>query len=40
VPAPNRALRRTWTATSWPLAALLLICVVATEFVYPLLFQS
>src|SRR5712671_183066 len=34
------ALRRTWTATSWPLAALVPLCLVATEFVYPLLFQS
>src|SRR6267143_284472 len=34
------ALRRTWTATRWPLAGLLPLCLVATEFVYPLLFQS
>ena len=34
------ALRRAWTATRWPLAALLPLCLVATEFVYPLLFQS
>ena len=34
------ALRRSWTATRWPLAALLPLCLVATEFVYPLLFQS
>src|SRR3954464_2509695 len=34
------ALRRTWTATGWPLTALLPLCLVATEFVYPLLFQS
>ena len=33
-------LRRTWTATRLPLAALLPLCLVATEFVYPLLFQS
>jgi apolipoprotein N-acyltransferase len=33
-------LRRTWTATGWPLTALLPLCLVATEFVYPLLFQS
>jgi len=34
------ALRRTWTATGWPLAILLPLCLVGTEFVYPLLFQS
>src|SRR6266851_615223 len=34
------ALRRTWTANRWPLAGLLALCLVATEFVYPLLFQS
>ena len=34
------ALRRAWTATGWPLAALLPLCLVASEFVYPLLFQS
>ena len=34
------ALRRTWTATGWPLAVLLPLCLVGTEFVYPLLFQS
>ena len=34
------ALRRAWTATRWPLALLLPLCLVATEFVYPLLFQS
>src|SRR5205823_11967226 len=34
------ALRKGWTATEWPLAALLPLCLVATEFVYPLLFQS
>jgi apolipoprotein N-acyltransferase len=34
------ALRRSWTATRWPLAALMPLCLVATEFVYPLLFQS
>src|SRR5438270_6777549 len=34
------ALRRSWTATRWPLAALLPLCLVASEFVYPLLFQS
>jgi apolipoprotein N-acyltransferase len=34
------ALRRAWTATGWPLAALLPLSLVATEFVYPLLFQS
>jgi apolipoprotein N-acyltransferase len=33
-------LRKAWTATGWPLAALLPLCLVATEFVYPLLFQS
>ena len=34
------ALRQTWKATGWPLAALVPLCLVATEFVYPLLFQS
>jgi len=34
------AVRRTWTATRWPLALILPVCLVATEFVYPLLFQS
>src|SRR5438270_1932193 len=34
------ALRRAWTATRWPLALLLPVSLVATEFVYPLLFQS
>jgi len=34
------ALRHAWTATRWPLAALLPLALVATEFVYPLLFQS
>jgi len=34
------ALRRTWSATRWPLAAMLPLCLIATEFVYPLLFQS
>src|SRR5438045_2049284 len=33
------ALRRTWTATGWPLAILLPLCLVAPEFVYPLLYQ-
>lgn len=33
-------LRRAWTATRWPLAILLPVALVATEFVYPLLFQS
>src|SRR3954468_8499673 len=32
--------RKTWIATGWPLALLLPLCLVATEFVYPLLFQS
>src|SRR5207245_1300309 len=32
------ALRRTWTATGWPLAILLPLCLVGTEFVSPLLF--
>src|SRR5256885_12109911 len=32
--------RKAWIATGWPLAALLPLCLVATEFVYPLLFQS
>src|SRR5919108_505089 len=34
------ALRRGWTATGWPLAVLLPVALVATEFAYPLLFQS
>src|SRR5437868_11269885 len=34
------ALRRAWVATNWPLAVLLPVVLVATEFVYPLLFQS
>src|SRR6059058_1828515 len=34
------ALRSAWTATRWPLAILLPLALVATEFVYPLLFQS
>ena len=33
-------LRLTWTRTRWPMAALLPLALVATEFVYPLLFQS
>jgi apolipoprotein N-acyltransferase len=32
--------RKAWVATNWPLTALLPLCLVATEFVYPLLFQS
>ena len=32
--------RKAWIATAWPLAVLLPLCLVATEFVYPLLFQS
>src|SRR5919109_506581 len=34
------ALRHAWIATRWPLAALLPLGLVATEFVYPLLFES
>src|SRR4051812_18134467 len=33
-------LRKTWAATGWPLTLLLPPSLVATEFVYPLLFQS
>ena len=33
-------LRWAWTRTGWHLAALLPVALVATEFVYPLLFQS
>jgi len=32
--------RKAWVTTGWPLTVLLPLCLVATEFVYPLLFQS
>jgi apolipoprotein N-acyltransferase len=34
------ALRVAWARTRWPMVALLPLALVATEFVYPLLFQS